>query len=178
MLLTFSMWLQLWILGLGTVIGVTGGLFYAVDSIDASDPKAMPSQLGIWSHKKLLCGYDHARLVYSIDWKKIPKQIMFSFYFSVRYHFSMRRGYEVYKTVCASCHSLKYVAYRHLINQTHTEDEAKAEAAEVTVRRNSLFRFCSFLFISNIYLFLEFFILFRLLMVPMTWEICSSDQDA
>lgn len=47
--------------------------------------------------------------------------------------FSMRRGYEVYKTVCASCHSLKYVAYRHLINQTHTEDEAKAEAAEVTV---------------------------------------------
>lgn len=45
----------------------------------------------------------------------------------------MRRGYEVYKTVCASCHSLKYVAYRHLINQTHTEDEAKAEAAEATV---------------------------------------------
>lgn len=45
----------------------------------------------------------------------------------------MRRGYEVYKTVCASCHSLKYVAYRHLINQTHTEDEAKAEAAESTV---------------------------------------------
>lgn len=45
----------------------------------------------------------------------------------------MRRGYEVYKQVCASCHSLKYVAYRHLVGETHTEEEAKAEAAEQDV---------------------------------------------
>lgn len=45
----------------------------------------------------------------------------------------MRRGYEVYKQVCASCHSLQYLAYRHLVGQTHTEEEAKAEAAEMTV---------------------------------------------
>lgn len=45
----------------------------------------------------------------------------------------MRRGYEVYKQVCASCHSLQYLAYRHLVGQTHTEEEAKAEAEEMTV---------------------------------------------
>lgn len=45
----------------------------------------------------------------------------------------MRRGYEVYKQVCASCHSLNMVAYRHLVGQTHTEAEAKAEAEEQDV---------------------------------------------
>lgn len=49
----------------------------------------------------------------------------------------MRRGYEVYKQVCASCHSLKYVAYRHLVGETHTEEEAKAEAAEQDVNFQS-----------------------------------------
>ena len=38
---------------------------------------------------------------------------------------SVRRGYEVYKQVCAACHSMKYMYYRNLVNQTHTEDEAK-----------------------------------------------------
>ena len=47
--------------------------------------------------------------------------------------FSMRRGWEVYKNVCSACHSLKYVAYRHLIGVTHTEEEAKAIAEEVQV---------------------------------------------
>ncbi|KYN31473.1 Cytochrome c1, heme protein, mitochondrial [Trachymyrmex septentrionalis] len=48
-------------------------------------------------------------------------------------HASMRRGWEVYKNVCAACHSLQYVAYRHLIDVTHTEAEAKALAEEVMV---------------------------------------------
>lgn len=46
---------------------------------------------------------------------------------------SLRRGYEVYKTVCAACHSMQYVAYRNLIDVTHTEAEAKAEAEGVMV---------------------------------------------
>lgn len=46
----------------------------------------------------------------------------------------MRRGWEVYKNVCAACHSLQYVAYRHLVNNTHTEAEAKAIAEEVMVQ--------------------------------------------
>ena len=45
----------------------------------------------------------------------------------------MRRGWEVYKNVCAACHSLQYVAYRHLVDVTHTEAEAKALAEEVMV---------------------------------------------
>ena len=47
--------------------------------------------------------------------------------------FSMRRGWEVYKNVCSACHSLQYVAYRHLVNNTHTEEEAKALAEEAQV---------------------------------------------
>lgn len=45
-------------------------------------------------------------------------------------HDSIRRGYEVYKQVCAACHSLRFIAYRNLIGVSHTEEEAKAEAAE------------------------------------------------
>lgn len=47
--------------------------------------------------------------------------------------FSIRRGYEVYKQVCAACHSMKYLAYRNLIGVSHTEAEAKAEAEEQQV---------------------------------------------
>lgn len=45
-------------------------------------------------------------------------------------NFSIRRGYEVYKQVCAACHSLRFIAYRNLVGVSHSEDEAKAEAAE------------------------------------------------
>lgn len=48
-------------------------------------------------------------------------------------HSSVRRGYEVYKQVCAACHSMKYLCYRHLVDVSHTEAEAKAEAEEVMV---------------------------------------------
>jgi len=46
---------------------------------------------------------------------------------------SVRRGYEVYKQVCAACHSMKFVAYREFVGTFLTEDEAKAEAADVTI---------------------------------------------
>ena len=45
--------------------------------------------------------------------------------------FSIRRGYEVYKQVCAACHSMHYVRYREFVNVIMTEEEAKAEAEEV-----------------------------------------------
>lgn len=45
-------------------------------------------------------------------------------------HKSLRRGYQVYKEVCSACHSLKFVAYRHLVNTILTEEEAKSDAAE------------------------------------------------
>nr|CAB3235214.1 cytochrome c1, heme protein, mitochondrial-like [Phallusia mammillata] len=46
---------------------------------------------------------------------------------------SVRRGFQVYQQVCAACHSLKYIAFRNLVGETHTEEEAKALAAEVMV---------------------------------------------
>lgn len=48
--------------------------------------------------------------------------------------YSLRRGYEVYKQVCAACHSMHYIAYRNLVGVTHTEAEAKAEAEEAQVK--------------------------------------------
>merc|ERR1719330_116594 len=54
--------------------------------------------------------------------------------FSSLDHASMRRGYQVYKQVCAACHSLRFIAYRNLVGVSHTELEAKAEAEEVQVQ--------------------------------------------
>jgi ubiquinol-cytochrome c reductase cytochrome c1 subunit len=45
-------------------------------------------------------------------------------------HASIRRGFQVYKQVCATCHSLDKLAYRHLVDACYTEDEMKAIAAE------------------------------------------------
>jgi ubiquinol-cytochrome c reductase cytochrome c1 subunit len=49
-------------------------------------------------------------------------------------HASIRRGYEVYKQVCAACHSMRYTYYRHLVGISHTEEEMKTEAAEVMIQ--------------------------------------------
>lgn len=41
----------------------------------------------------------------------------------------LQRGYQVYKEVCAACHSLEQVAFRNLAELGYTEAEVKAEAA-------------------------------------------------
>ncbi|WP_298470430.1 cytochrome c1 [uncultured Erythrobacter sp.] len=41
----------------------------------------------------------------------------------------LQRGYQVYKEVCSSCHSLKFVAFRNLQELTYSEAEVRAEAA-------------------------------------------------
>ena len=38
---------------------------------------------------------------------------------------------QVYKQVCAACHSMKFMYYRNLVGTVMTEAEAKAEAEEV-----------------------------------------------
>jgi len=48
-------------------------------------------------------------------------------------HGSIRRGYMVYKQVCAACHSMRFLAFRNLVGVTHTEEEAKALAEEEQV---------------------------------------------
>lgn len=46
-------------------------------------------------------------------------------------HASVRRGFQVYKEVCASCHSLDRIAYRNLVDVIGTEDEIKKWAEDV-----------------------------------------------
>ena len=46
----------------------------------------------------------------------------------------LKRGYTIYKDVCAGCHSMNLVAYRDLQDIGFTEDEVKAFAAEVQVQ--------------------------------------------
>jgi ubiquinol-cytochrome c reductase cytochrome c1 subunit len=48
-------------------------------------------------------------------------------------HTSIQRGFQVYKEVCASCHSLKRISYRNLTEVGFSEAEAKAIAAEYSV---------------------------------------------
>lgn len=84
----------------------TVGLSLALNmDLLASDHGCLPAKYP-WYHEGLFNTFDHA---------------------------SIRRGYEVYKQVCAACHSMNHTYYRHLVNVSHTEDEAKAEAAETQV---------------------------------------------
>ncbi|PWN41695.1 hypothetical protein IE81DRAFT_324324 [Ceraceosorus guamensis] len=46
-------------------------------------------------------------------------------------HSSIRRGYQVYREVCSSCHSLDRINWRNLVGVSHTVDEVKAMAEEV-----------------------------------------------
>jgi ubiquinol-cytochrome c reductase cytochrome c1 subunit len=43
---------------------------------------------------------------------------------------SLRRGFQVYREVCASCHSISRVPYRAVVGKMMTVDEAKALAEE------------------------------------------------
>ncbi|KAH9975891.1 cytochrome c-like domain-containing protein [Lactifluus volemus] len=69
-----------------------------------------PGEVGLhpasypWSHKGWFDSFDHA---------------------------SIRRGYLVYKEVCAACHSLDRIAWRNLVGVSHTADEVKVMAEEV-----------------------------------------------
>lgn len=84
----------------------TGVLVYALEnSVHGEDFVCHAPSLP-WSHKPLFASLDIA---------------------------SVRRGYEVYKQVCAACHSLEYIKYRHFIDTIMTKEEAKAEAAEATI---------------------------------------------
>merc|ERR1719357_794752 len=91
---------------LGAFSGVGAAVAYKLDQSVKADLTLHPPKL-TWSHSGLIDSLDHA---------------------------SVRRGYQVYKQVCAACHSMRYMAYRNLVGVSHTELEAKAEAEEVQVQ--------------------------------------------
>ncbi len=45
-------------------------------------------------------------------------------------HASIRRGFQVYKEVCAACHSLSRVAWRTMVGVSHSNSEVREFAAE------------------------------------------------
>ena len=50
---------------------------------------------------------------------------------------ALQRGYQVYQEVCSSCHSMKYLSYRNLVEKGGPEfsvDQAKAIAASFEVK--------------------------------------------
>ncbi|MBM5783160.1 MAG: cytochrome c1 [Pelagibacterales bacterium] len=64
-----------------------------------------------------------------------PKQMKWNFdgFFGSIDRQSAQRGYQIYKEICSSCHSLKLVAYRNLTELGFSEDEVKQIASEYMV---------------------------------------------
>lgn len=64
-----------------------------------------------------------------------PKQVPWQFegMFGSFDRQSIQRGFQVYKEVCAACHSMRQLAYRNLGDIGFSEAEIKAIAAEYTV---------------------------------------------
>lgn len=46
---------------------------------------------------------------------------------------ALQRGLQVYREVCSTCHSLKYVAFRNLADLGYSEDQLKGIASEYTI---------------------------------------------
>lgn len=93
-------------MGVATVGGFVGSIIYTMESsVSAGELALHPGKLP-WSHRGMLDTFDYN---------------------------SVRRGYQVYKQVCAACHSLNFICYRHFVNVFMTEKEAKAEAADAMI---------------------------------------------
>lgn len=76
-------------------LGLTG--IFSVNKSHCSDDHVPALDYG-WSHHGAVSSYDCA---------------------------SIRRGFQVYRQVCASCHSIDFVPFRRLVGVTHTEEELK-----------------------------------------------------
>jgi len=92
--------------GASTTTAVGLALNYNAKSADCSGEDHIPSlDLG-WNHHGALASFDYS---------------------------AVRRGYQVYRQVCASCHSVDKIAFRELVGVTHSEDQMKKIAEEVEV---------------------------------------------
>jgi len=86
-------------------VGASAGYGFSRSRAFADD--ALPAAKHPWNHNKMWEGFDHG---------------------------AIRRGYQVYKEVCASCHSLDLIAWRNLVGVVGTEEEIKEWAAETEVQ--------------------------------------------
>lgn len=82
------------------------GFVTAVPTITFLSDDAVPPPSYPWRHTGFFSSFDYA---------------------------AVRRGYQVYREVCASCHSIERIRWRELVGVTHTKEEVKAMAQEVDV---------------------------------------------
>ena len=62
-----------------------------------------------------------------------PHQWTFSGLFGTFDRAQLQRGFQVYREVCSSCHSIKYINFRNFTELGFPEDDVKSMAAEYTV---------------------------------------------
>lgn len=91
--------------GLAALAAVSGGLTAAPQTVQAAG-EGVPVPKFDWTFSGIFGTYDRA---------------------------SAQRGLQVYREVCAACHSLDYIAFRNLADLGYSEDEIKAMAAEAIV---------------------------------------------
>jgi ubiquinol-cytochrome c reductase cytochrome c1 subunit len=96
------------LLGSKLLVGAATTAFVFGDwSVDASHAENATNASFPWSHAPMTKGYDHN---------------------------SLRRGYEVYRQVCSTCHSINLLAFRNLIGVSHTEEQVVALAKSFEVQ--------------------------------------------
>lgn len=89
-----------------TAIALTGAVIMGASNAQAAGAGPKPASLE-WSFNGIFGTYDRA---------------------------SLQRGFQVFKNVCSSCHSLDLVAFRSLEALGYNEDEVKAIAAQYEVQ--------------------------------------------
>ena len=114
---------------LGAFSGVGAAVAYKLDQSVKADLTLHPPHLH-WTHSGLLDSLDHASI------RRGYQVILFSIFTIIcnSLCINLHHAVQVYKQVCAACHSLRYMAYRNLVGVSHTELEAKAEAEEVQIQ--------------------------------------------
>jgi len=88
-------------------LGVVSGAVFGAQVALSSGPDCAHPAVQEWNHKGLFEQFDAA---------------------------SLRRGYEVYRQVCSTCHSMNFVCFRDLVGFTHTKEHAKALAASYEIQ--------------------------------------------
>lgn len=94
------------VFGKSVAAGLVGAGTFAGFTAYASEDHVPPQHLH-WSHDGFTGSYDTA---------------------------SLRRGYEVYRQVCSTCHSMDIIHFRELVGVTHTEEQAKALAFSYEIK--------------------------------------------
>ena len=82
-------------------VAIGGFISSTASSAKCSGEDHIPSLDYGWSHHGALASYDYG---------------------------SIRRGFQVYRQVCASCHSVDKISFRNLVGVTHDEAKMKALA--------------------------------------------------